>query len=105
MSRAFVTDKEDWIYCPKAGERCMHAEEGKPCGETKCEFFAKEAKAPSRASSSVRIVKRKAKDAKASNTQQTARASHAPQAQPARKTRKSTLPKPKKWGGRSGSNI
>ena len=46
MSRAFVTDKEDWVYCAKAAKP-------KPT-------------------------------------------------QPRRTTKKSTLKKPKKWGGRSG---
>ena len=61
MSRAFVTDKEDWVYCAKAGERCMHAEAG---------------------------------DVKASSEEKP---------EPRRETKKSTLKKPQKWGGRSGS--
>ena len=94
MSRAFVTDKEDWVYCAKAGERCMHAEAGKVCSETDCEFFDREAKAPSRNTTQVKVVKRKPKDVKASS--ETKPESH-------RETKKSTLKKPKKWGGRSGS--
>ena len=92
MSRAFVTDKEDWVYCAKAGERCMHAEEGKACGETDCEFFNRQANAPSRTATQVKVVKRKPKDAKAASEAKT---------EPRRKTKKSTLEKPKKWGGRS----
>ncbi|MCR5034346.1 MAG: hypothetical protein K6B42_02875 [Clostridia bacterium] len=94
MSRAFVTDKEDWVYCAKAGERCMHAEVGKECGETDCEFFNREEKAPSRTEAQVKVVKRKPKDAKAANESK---------AEPRRKTKRSTLQKPKKWGGRSGA--
>ena len=92
MSRAFVTDKEDWVYCAKAGERCMHAEEGKECGETSCEFFNREAKEPSRNADQVKVVKRKPKDTKAASEIMS---------EPRRKTKKSTLKKPKKWGGRS----
>ena len=91
MSRAFVTDKEDWVYCAKAGERCMHAEAGKACGETDCEFFNREVKAPSHNAPQVKVVKRKPKDVKAAEAK----------AEPRRATKKSTLKKPKKWGGRS----
>lgn len=94
MSRAFVTDKEDWVYCAKAGERCMHAEVGKECGKTDCEFFNREAKTPNRNVSKVKVVKRKPKEAKAASEAKP---------EPRRKTKKSTLRKPKKWGGRSGS--
>lgn len=93
MSRAFVTDKEDWVYCAKAGERCMHAEVGKECGKTACEFFNREVKAPNRNATQMKVVKRKAKDAKATEAK----------TEPQRETKKSTLKKPKKWGGRSGS--
>ena len=93
MSRAFVTDKEDWIYCAKAGERCMHAEEGKACSETSCAFFDKEAKAPVRSGSALKVVKRKAKATKTAEAK----------TEPRRATKKSTLKKPRKWGGRSGS--
>jgi len=72
----------------------MHAEVGKACGETSCEFFNREAKAPSRTASKIKVVKRKAKEAKAVSEVK---------AEPQRKTKKSTLKKPKKWGGRSGS--
>jgi hypothetical protein len=96
MSRAFVTDKEDWVYCAKAGERCMHAEEGKVCNETDCEFFDREIKTPVRSISSVKVVKRKPKDAKATVEAK---------AEPRRATKKSTLKKPKKWGGRSANRV
>ena len=91
MSRAFVTDKEDWVYCAKAGERCMHAEEGKACSETSCAFFDREAKTPVRSGSAVKVVKRKPKDAKVAEAK----------TEPRRATKKSTLRKPRKWGGRS----
>ena len=93
MSRAFVTDKEDWVYCAKAGERCMHAEIGKACSETSCEFFNRKAKVPSRTAAQVKVVKRKPKDANVAEAK----------TEPRRATKKSTLKKPKKWGGRSGS--
>ena len=92
MSRAFVTDKEDWTYCPKAGERCMHAEPNKACSVTECEHFNKEAKA-SDLGASVKVVSREPKAAKAAQTAKSNRA---------RKTKKANLEKPKKWGGRSG---
>jgi hypothetical protein len=72
----------------------MHAEEGKVCSETDCEFFHKTAKTPVRNASAVKVVKRKPKDAKATE---------AAKAEPHRATKKSTLKKPKKWGGRNGS--
>ncbi len=72
----------------------MHAEVGKACGETDCEFFKRKAKAPSHIAGQVKIVKREPKDAKASSEDR-------PELR--RKTKKSTLKKPKKWGGRSGS--
>lgn len=97
MSRAFVTDKEDWVYCAKAGERCMHAEEGKACSETGCEFFDKESKPVKQAAAAVKVVKKKAKDAKAMKSEKAAEPG------PQRTTKKSKLRKPKKWGGRSGS--
>ena len=97
MSRAFVTDKEDWVYCAKAGVRCMHAEAGKACRKTDCEHFDRKVRDPSRRTTAVKVVKRKPKDpndAKAAKPEPT---------QPRRATKKSTLKKPKKWGGRSGS--
>lgn len=96
MSRAFVTDKEDWVYCAKAGERCMHAEEGKACGETDCEFFNRQEKAPGSPSTQVKVVRRKPKDAKTASEAKP---------EPRRKTKKSTLKKPKKWGGRGGNSA
>ncbi len=72
----------------------MHAEEGKVCSETDCEYFNRVVKTPGRSTSSVKVVKRKPKAAKA--TAET-------KAEPRRATKKSTLKKPKKWGGRSGS--
>ena len=72
----------------------MHAEEGKACGETECEFFDREAKTPSYTAIQVKVVRRKPKDAKTAGQVKP---------EPRRKTKKSTLKKPKKWGGRSGS--
>lgn len=103
MSRAFITDKEDWVYCPKAGERCMHAEVGKECGETDCEHFAKAVKLPAGTGTAVKVVKRKPKAVKAEAATKAAKAETtkaASKAQPQRKTKKSTLKKPKLWGGR-----
>lgn len=71
----------------------MHAEEGKACSETSCAFFDREVKAPVRSGNTVKVVKRKPKDAKETETK----------AEPRRATKKSSLKKPKKWGGRSGS--
>lgn len=71
----------------------MHAEEGKACSETSCAFFDREVKAPIRSGSAVKVVKRKPKDAKAAEVK----------AEPRRATKKSTIKKPRKWGGRSGS--
>ena len=61
MSRAFVTDKEDWIYCTKAGERCMHAEPGKHCSRKSCEHFNKEAQTIDKDSIGLRIVSKRRK--------------------------------------------
>jgi len=72
----------------------MHAEEGKECGETDCEFFNRKVKAPSRNVAQMKVVKRKPKDVKAVSEVRS---------EPRRKTKKSKLKKPKKWGGRSGS--
>ena len=74
----------------------MHAEKGKVCSETDCEFFDREVKTPVRSISSVKVVKRKPKAAKA--TAET-------KAEPRRTTKKSTLKKPKKWGGRSANRV
>ena len=71
----------------------MHAEEGKACSETSCAFFDREVKTPIQSGSAVKVVKRKAKDAKATEVK----------TEPRRATKKSTLKKPRKWGGRSGS--
>jgi len=70
----------------------MHAEEGKVCSETGCEYFDREVKTPARSTSSVKVVKRKPKAAKSTVEAK---------AEPRRTTKKSTLKKPKKWGGRS----
>ena len=98
MSRAFVSDKEDWIYCPKAGERCMHAAEaGKECTETSCEHFSKVVKDTDTSPVAAKIVKKPAQTAKQAKASGPKTASA-----PARKTKKSKMEKPKKWGGRSG---
>lgn len=69
----------------------MHAEEGRACGENSCEFFNREVKAPNRNATQMKVVKRKPKDAKATKAE----------AEPRRATKKSTLKKSRKWGGRS----
>ena len=74
----------------------MHAEEGKACSETSCAFFDREVKAPVSSGSAVKVVKRKAKEAKAVKEAKT---------EPQRKTKKSSLKKPRKWGGRSGYSV
>ena len=78
----------------------MHAEEGKACRNTACEHFTKEVKTPVRSTGAVKVVKRKPKEAKA---EATAKAVNPSPAQPRRATKKSTLKKPRKWGGRSGN--
>ena len=95
MSRAFITDKEDWVYCPKAGERCMHAEEGKDCTETGCKYYERKLRQINQTSASLKIVRKKTKTAATAGKPKTAETG------PKRKTKKSNLPKPKKWGGRS----
>ena len=91
MSRAFITDKEDWIYCPKAGERCMHAEEGKACSATGCDYFNREVGVTRHTSASLKVVTKKPKETKVSVADTALR----------RATKKAKLEKPKKWGGRS----
>lgn len=71
----------------------MHAEEGKTCSETSCAFFDMEVKTPVRSGNSIKVVRRKAKDAMPVEAK----------AEPRRVTKKSTLKKPRKWGGRSGN--
>lgn len=41
MSRAFVTENDSWEYCPKAGERCMLAENGIECQSDYCRHASK----------------------------------------------------------------
>lgn len=41
MSRAFVTEGDNWTYCAKAGERCMHAEVDRDCRKEDCPHFNK----------------------------------------------------------------
>ena len=109
MSRAFVTDKEDWIYCAKAGERCMHAESDRPCRKTDCEYFSRDAQT-SRTSEAPAKHEKGAKDEKAlrvvaRKTEKAASGSDGRKDAQPRKTKKASLPKPKKWGGRSGSTT
>ena len=75
----------------------MHAEAGKACRKTDCKHFDGKVKEPSRRTTAVKVVKRKPKDTK------DAKAAKPEPTQPRRATKKSTLKRPKKWGGRSGS--
>ena len=75
----------------------MHAEEGKPCRETGCEFFRREIKAADTKSSAMKVVRRKSNAATKPTT--------AGKPEPHRATKKANLKKPFKWGGRSGSNF
>ena len=131
MSRAFITDKEDWAYCPKAGERCMYAEEGKDCRRTSCEHYERQADLPgSDADSSgssggpassgragLRTVRRESAAANASDYSRASKAGAAGSgktgtagsaktkraAEP--KTKRAKLSMPRRWGGRSGNNF
>ena len=69
----------------------MCAEEGKACNETGCEFFNREVGVTKQTSASLKVVKKKPKEMKAS----------ASDTAPRRATKKAKLEKPKKWGGRS----
>jgi hypothetical protein len=60
MSRAFITDKEDWAYCAKAGERCMHAEPGRDCRRTQCEHYDAQPEGPAGGDSLTVVRRRKA---------------------------------------------
>ena len=99
MSRAFVSDKEDWNYCPKAGERCLHAEEDRDCTKTDCEFFDKKPAAKDAADKDLPGAKVVSKDKKDPAAKATANA-----AGKLRKTRRAAIKKPSKWGGRSGGS-
>ena len=114
MSRAFITDKEDWAYCPKAGERCMYAEEGKDCRRSSCEHYERQAVSPasdpgssgssggpaSSGRAGLRTVRRaaSAESRRASGTAESKRT-----AEP--KTKRAKLSMPRRWGGRSGNNF
>ncbi len=59
MSRAFVSDKEDWEYCAKAGQRCLHAQPGRECSVVECPHFIKTEKAPDRTGPGLKVVARR----------------------------------------------
>ena len=107
MSRAFITDKEDWSYCAKAGERCLHAEPGTPCTRTDCEYFDREAQPVGSTSGGLRVVARRTEKAAAKANEPGGRPSaktkkaNGPGGRRPGKTKKASLPKPRKWGGRS----
>lgn len=106
MSRAFVSDKEDWIYCAKAGERCMHAEAGRDCRKTDCPHFSHAAKPVSHESAGTRIVTRASKkNTEPDLTVRGKRSGTNASKSGARKgtTKKANIKPPKKWGGRSGN--
>ena len=108
MSRAFITDKEDWAYCPKAGERCMYAEEGKDCRRSSCEHYERQAVSPasdpdvpgSSGRAGLRTVRRaaSAESRRASGTAESKRTAET-------KTKRAKLSMPRRWGGRSGNNF
>ena len=97
MSRAFVSDKEDWVYCAKAGERCFYAASGKDCRRKDCEHYSKALQESSPASnpdpdSSLRVVSRREKSV----------AQTRPDRKPPATTKKSNVKIKRRWGGRSG---
>ena len=110
MSRAFITDKEDWAYCPKAGERCMYAEEGKDCRRSSCEHYERQAVSPasdpdvpdvpgSSGRAGLRTVRRAGStETKRAAETETKRATES-------KTKRAKLSMPRRWGGRSGNNF
>ncbi|MBQ9059976.1 MAG: hypothetical protein IJ128_02425 [Firmicutes bacterium] len=105
MSRAFVTDKEDWASCAKAGERCMYAEAGKDCRRTSCEHYDRQldsdafgsAAADAQAQPALRTVRRESGKADAAGGKSGSTG-------PA-KTKRAKLDMPRRWGGRSGNNF
>lgn len=104
MSRAFVTDKEAWAYCPKAGERCMYAEYDSDCRRTSCEHYGKKAASGAAGSAgtsgasgqtSLRTVRRAERSDGPSKDK-----TNGPT-----KTKRANLAMPRRWGGRSGNNF
>ena len=129
MSRAFVTDKEDWVYCAKAGERCLHASADRDCRRTDCQYYDRVATAPEAgpmgSQQGVKVVRRESKagqndhsatpGAAKSAKKATQLSGHSPsspathgrsaagtQGAGARPTKKAKIKPPRKWGGRSG---
>lgn len=112
MSRAFVSDKEDWAYCAKAGERCLHAGLGEDCRKKDCQHYAKAVQAVKK-SSGDRTVRRTEPRAKTTGqpvkTAGKTPAKTAPAGQnpagrtsPARSTKRANIKPPRRWGGRHG---
>ena len=115
MSRAFVTDKEAWAYCPKAGERCMYAEYDSDCRRTSCEHYGKKAASVAAGAAgsagtsgasgqtSLRTVRR-AERSDGPAGQKSAGPAGSKASGPA-KTKRAKLAMPRRWGGRSGNNF
>ena len=101
MSRAFVSDKEDWAYCAKAGERCFHAQQGRECSVAGCPHFNKTEKVTDRTGSGLKVVARRRKDP-AGDVPEGVKDSKPGSPQNKRTTKRSTVKIPKRWGGRSG---
>ena len=74
----------------------MYAEAGRPCSRKSCEYYDSEARQIESAAVGLRVVSRR--------TEKAAAADESGEQQPAkRKTKKASIPKPQKWGGRSRS--
>ena len=91
MSRAFVSDKEDWAYCAKAGERCLHADPGRDCREKDCPHYAKAVQAVKKSSGDRTVRRTPSAGSTASGS-----------TSPARSTKRANIKPPRRWGGRHG---
>ena len=96
MSRAFVSDKEDWAYCAKAGERCLHAGLGEDCRKKDCPHYAKAVQAVKKNSGDRTVRRTPSAGSTASGS--TASGSTGP----ARSTKRANIKPPRRWGGRHG---
>lgn len=111
MSRAFISDKETWEYCPKAGERCVHAAADRECTRRECEHFhSKPQTADTRGTASRGPATRTVTRAGSSTAdkgvpgRKTDSAPSKKGSSRSKSTRRSSLKKPVKWGGRSGGS-
>ena len=105
MSRAFVSDKEDWNYCAKAGERCVHADIGRDCRQRDCEHFQKtvpDHAGNSANQTSLRVVCRKPRKESSADHSADKRNQHRSQGSNSSSTKRANIKPPKRWGGRSG---